>query len=69
MIEPPEPPDVRFVAPVRPGHDDDVAGTVTSIEEGRAMIEPGTTGPEGTCVDGVTTGPLPGPPEMKGEPP
>jgi acyl dehydratase len=61
--------DVRFVAPVRPGADYEVSGTVTGTEGERAMIDVEVTGPDGTCVRGGAVAPIIGPRQRKGEAP
>ena len=50
--------EVRFVAPVRPGADYDVTGTVTAVEDGRAVLAIEVVGPAGVCVQGEATAPL-----------
>ena len=61
--------DVRFIAPVRPGAVYEVAGLVTGVQDDRAIIELEIAGPEGTCVRGGATAPLPGSPDGKGDTP
>ncbi|MYB25714.1 MAG: MaoC family dehydratase [Acidimicrobiia bacterium] len=58
--------DVRFVAPVRPGALYEVTGTVADVQDGRAVIELEIAGPEGTCVRGGATAPIPDPAEGNG---
>lgn len=53
--------EVRFVAPVRPGEDYKVTGTVTTVENERAMIDVEVAGPAGACVRGKATAPVAGP--------
>lgn len=61
--------DVRFVAPVRPGQDYEVTGTVTAIENERVMIDVEVAGPAGACVRGKATAATAGPSGRKGETP
>ena len=51
---------VRFVAPVRPGEHYEVAGTVTGVEDGRAVLSLEVIGPAGVCVTGGATSPASG---------
>ena len=51
---------VRFVAPVRPGEHYEVAGTVTGVEDGRAVLSLEVIGPAGVCVTGGATAPVAG---------
>ncbi len=49
---------VRFVAPIRPGEDYDVAGTVTEVVNGRATLSLEVIGPAGVCVTGEAAAPI-----------